>query len=191
MPSKYKVYNNDRAYFMTITVVHWIDLFTRSKYEQIMVDALAYCQRHKGLEIFGWCLMSNHLHLIARAADGHDLAMIIRDFKKYTAKALIRQIQTGTEGRREWLLTAFRKACLHLRRDQQFKVWRTGYHAIELFSNKFIYQKLEYIHANPVRAQYVAFPEDYLYSSARNYAGLSTVMDVDCLPAEMRTVAGS
>ena len=76
------------------------------------------------------------------------------------------------ESRREWLLDYFKKASEHLKKEHQYKVWQNGYLAEHICSNKFIKQKVEYIHNNPVKDKIVGFPEDYYYSSARNYAGL-------------------
>ncbi|HCX99454.1 MAG TPA: hypothetical protein DG754_04865, partial [Bacteroidales bacterium] len=61
---------------------------------------------------------------------------------------------------------------------QTHQLWTHENHAEHLYSQKFIEQKVQYIHNNPVRSGIVANPEDYLYSSARNYAGLESVIDV-------------
>jgi putative transposase len=69
-------------YFLTLTVVDWVDVFTRPVYRHILIDSLKHCQKEKGLEIYAWCLMSNHLHLIASAKEGFNLSDILIDFKK-------------------------------------------------------------------------------------------------------------
>lgn len=167
----------DTAYFVTTTTVGWIDIFTRPEQKQVIINSLKYCQRHKGLEIFAYCLMSNHLHMICKAEEGL-LSDIIRDFKKFTSKEIIRTIEESPESRRKWMLDLFEKACEHLKRDQQYKVWQNGYHAESLISAKFIKQKLNYIHNNPVKDRIVENPEDYLFSSARSYAGLDAELEV-------------
>ena len=58
--------NTDHAYFLTFTVVGWIDVFTRRQYCEIILDSFKYCQLHKNLEIYAYVIMSNHVHLIAR-----------------------------------------------------------------------------------------------------------------------------
>lgn len=115
--------------------------------------------------------------MICKAEKGL-LSDIIRDLKKFTSREIISTIEDYPESRREWMLDLFRKACEHLKRDQQYKVWQTGYHAESLITAKFIKQKLHYIHDNPVKARIVENPEDYLFSSARNYAGLGGELDV-------------
>ena len=72
------------------------------------MESLIYCQKHKDLEIYGWCLMSSHLHMIARATGRQILPEILRDLKKYTAKAIIQQIEDEPESRKEWLLARFK-----------------------------------------------------------------------------------
>lgn len=77
-----------------------------------------------------------------------------------------------------WLLCYFAKACEHLKRDQSYKIWQDGYHAEIIETNWFIKQKVNYIYNNPVKDKIVTLPEDYYFSSARNYAGLENELDV-------------
>ncbi|MES2680896.1 MAG: transposase [Bacteroidota bacterium] len=188
MSTKYKVWDNDKAYFITITTVCWIDVFTRLNHKKTIINSLKYCQDQKGLEIYAYVLMPSHLHLMCRAREGFELANIMRDLKKFTSKKIIQKIREETESRREWLLELFSRSCEHLKRNQDFKVWQDGYHAEALISNKFIYQKLNYIHDNPVKDGIVEKPEDYLYSSARNYADLDSVLRVDLIPHQLKTI---
>ncbi len=132
----------------------------------------------KGLEIYAYCIMSSHLHILCKAKDGYLLSNIMCDFKKYTSKKIIDAIINYPESRREWLLEYFKKACSHLKRKQEYKVWQDGYHAEICSSNKFIRQKLNYIHNNPVIDKIVENPEDYIFSSARNYADLDSELEV-------------
>ncbi len=184
MSTKYKAIEG-KSYFITITTVNWVDVFTRLSQRYIITTALNYCIKKKGLNVYAYCLMSSHLHMICNADDGLILSDIIRDFKKFTSKKIIRTIQEQPESRREWLLEMFAKACEHLKRNQKYKVWQNGYHAEILESNKFIYQKLNYIHNNPVIDKLVEHPEDYLFRSARNYADLNPFVGVIKLPQKL------
>ena len=157
--------------------------------KDIIIDSLKYCQEHKGLVIYAWCLMPSHLHLICSTESGQPVSDIMRDFKKFTSRALMNEIENGTESRREWLLRLFSEACGHLKREQNYKVWQNGYHAEELRSNKFIYQKLEYVHDNPVKDGVVSRAEDYLYCSAPAYAGEQGLIDVEFIRQRMRTIS--
>jgi putative transposase len=178
MSDKYKIANPNGAYFLTLTIVGWIDVFTHKNHKLTIIDSLKYCQQNKGLCIFGWCLMPSHLHLIARA-DGKDtMSDILRDFKKFTARKIIGQILEEPESRREWMLSYFEHAGKHLKRIEKYKFWQDGSHAKEIFSKEFFYEKLEYIHNNPVEEMIVTKPEDYFFSSARNYAELSSLLNI-------------
>ncbi len=179
MPSAYKIKDNSKPHYITLTTVAWVDVFTRPIQKEQLVDSLNYCQKEKGLLIYSWCLMSNHLHMICKAEnESIQLTDILRDFKAHTSKQIIRTIQEEPESRRAWMLDTFKKACVHLKRDQHFKVWQNGYHGLEIYSQRFLEQKLNYIHNNPVKARIVQHPEDYLFSSARNYAGLDSLLPI-------------
>ncbi len=113
MSTKYKATTTEDAYFITITVVDWIDVFTRLSQKKVIIAALRYCQQNKGLEIYAYVIMSSHIHLLCKGTDGFILSDIIRDFKKFTSKKIIQTIRDEPESRREWLLDSFTKACLH------------------------------------------------------------------------------
>jgi len=178
MSDKYKIHDQEKAYFLTMTVVGWIDVFTRKNHKLLIVNSLHYCQKEKGLEIYGWCLMSNHLHLIARATGKFSLSEILRDFKKFTSKKIVEQVINEPESRREWILRYFEFSGKYLKRIENYKFWQDGNHAEVIYSPRFFYQKLNYIHQNPVREMIVKNPEDYLFSSARNYAEMDALLDI-------------
>ncbi|MDE5423150.1 transposase [Ancylomarina sp. DW003] len=165
------------CYFLTLTVVDWVDVFTRPNYKHIIVDSLRYCQKEKGLILYGWCLMSNHLHLIAQADENNHLSDILRDLKKYTSKQIIKAIIENPESRRDWMLDRFRFAG-KFKKNVTYKFWQDGNEAKEIHTSEFLIQKLEYIHNNPVKAEIVDNPIDYKYSSAINYADGIGLIDV-------------
>lgn len=178
MSTKYKATTTEEAYFITITTVGWVDVFTRLNQKYTIVNALQYCQENKGLEIYAYCIMSSHIHVLCKATAGFILSDVIRDFKKVTSKKIIQTIIDEPESRREWMMEYFQKSCEHLKRNQKLKVWQNGYHAELVETNWFIKQKVNYIHNNPVAEKIVTQPEDYYFSSARNYAGLDNDLDV-------------
>jgi len=178
MSDKYKMRDLEKAYFLTMTIVDWIDVFTRNNHKLLIVESLKYCQKNMGLEIFGWCLMSNHLHLIARSNSEKSLYEILRDFKRFTSREIIEQISEDHESRKDWMLHLFKSAGRPLKRIRNYKVWQDGNHAQVIYSPGYFYEKLNYIHRNPVKKMIVENPEDYLFSSARNYAGRSSLLDI-------------
>ena len=165
-------------YFLTSTIVDWVDVFTRPIYKDIIVDSLKFCQQNKGLELYCWCLMTNHIHMIAGASEGHHLSHILRDFKKFTAVKILEKIKEVPESRRDWILHRFEFAGKFDSTIENYKFWQHGNEPKELYSYDFMLQKLNYIHQNPVRAGIVDEPSQYLYSSARNYQGEKGLLDV-------------
>jgi REP element-mobilizing transposase RayT len=95
------------------------------------------------------------------------LSDTIRDFKKYTSRTILHTIQQEPESRRAWLLHRFAWNAAQNERSSNYQVWTHENHAIEITSQPFFRQKLDYIHENPVRAGWVEREEDYVYSSAK------------------------
>jgi REP element-mobilizing transposase RayT len=186
MSTGYQIEDQSALYYLTLQVVDWIDVFTRLIYRDIIIDSLKYCQKNKGLQVFGYVIMSNHIHLIANSPDGH-LSDTLGDFKKFTAKTIIATIKESDESRREWMLNRFEFNAQRHSRNENYQVWTHENHAIILYSNDFIQEKLDYIHKNPVRARIVEKPEDYLYSSARNYADLDSILEVAFVELKWKT----
>jgi len=178
MSDKYKIQKSNNGYFLTLTVVDWVNVFSHKTYKLKLFESLRFCQKNKGLELYAYCLMSNHMHLIAKASGEQTLSEILRDFKKFTAKAIIKEIEDGQESRSKWLLDRFIFAGKYLNRIEKYKFWQDGNHAEIIYTPAFFFQKLEYIHQNPVREMIVEKPEDYLFSSARNYAGLDSLLEI-------------
>lgn len=178
MSEKYKINDNNRPYFVTLTTIGWVDIFTRKEQKLLIIDSLRYCQHNKGLIIFAYCLMPSHLHMICKADEGFSLSHILRDMKKYTSKEITNLIIEEAESRKEWLLQMLAKAGRKYKREQRYKVWQNGNQPKIIYSPSFLFEKLKYIHNNPVEDMIVENPEDYIFSSARNYAGLDSHLDV-------------
>ena len=179
MSEKYKFHDPDGIYFVTLTIIDWIDLFARVDYNYMIVESLKYCQKEKGLTIYAWCIMSSHIHLIISKTGELSLSEILRDLKKYTNKKIVDLLDQINESRREWLLEAFKKEADKIKRNTKYKVWQDGNHPVLLDTNTMMQQRLDYIHNNPVEAGIVNEPEQYVFSSARDYAGQKGLMDVE------------
>ncbi len=177
MSTGYQIKDQQALYYLTLQIVDWIDIFTRQNYRDIFLDSLRFCQQNKGLQVFGYVIMSNHVHLIVNSPDG-ELSAIIRDLKKFTSRSIIDSITNGNESRKEWILNQFKFNAIKHSKQSIHQMWTHENHAIHLFTPKFTWEKLEYIHKNPVRAGIVEKPEEYLYSSARNYADTEALLDV-------------
>jgi REP element-mobilizing transposase RayT len=188
MPTGYQIVNQDRPYFLTLQVVRWVDIFSRKVYRDIIADSLNFCVENKQLTIYGYVIMSNHIHLIARSCN-ENLSGTIRDFKSFTSKEMLKAIQGGTESREKWMLSIFKNAAIRHKRNSEYQVWTHENHAEEIFSYPFLKQKLDYTHNNPVRAGWVLNPEEYLYSSAKDYAGEKGLVNVEKIDRVWKTVS--
>lgn len=160
-------------------MVQWLDIFTRREYRDIVVQSLQHSINHKGLDLYAWVIMSNHLHLAARCQDPHRMSDFLRDFKKFTSKEILKAIIEIPESRREFLLDKFAYEARRTGRAKEFKVWKDDNHAIDLDNEGIdMMEKIDYIHMNPVRAGLVDDPADNVYSSARNYCYRKGLIDV-------------
>ena len=177
---KYKIRDQTQLHFVTFAVVEWVDALTRSIYKDVLIDSLRYCQNHKGLLLYAWCIMTNHVHLIISSLDGFKQEDILRDFKKHTSMQLIKMIRENPqESRKNWMLWIFNEAGKRNGNNKNYQFWQQDNHPIELSTNFLMDQKLAYIHNNPVEAGIVDEPESYLYSSARDYAGRKGLLDIE------------
>ena len=167
------------VYFVTDTVVDWVDIFSRPCYRHIIIESLQHCQKQKGLIIYAWVLMTNHMHMIVGSSGINKVSDIMRDFKMFTSKEILRTLQLdGTESRREWMFNRFEYAGKNDKRIKNFRFWQEGNNAQALYLNDYFNQKLNYIHQNPVKAVFVNRAEDYRYSSAIDYAGGKGLLEV-------------
>jgi putative transposase len=170
--SRYRVYDKAVPHFLTATVVGWLPVFTRPEAVQIIYDSWTYLRDHQRLEVYAYVILENHLHLIASS---ENLSKEMGDFKSYTARRIIELLQA----RRATLLLeqlAWFKA--RHKSDRDFQLWQEGSHPEEIQSDEMMWQKIEYIHNNPVVRGYVASPEHWRYSSAANYMGLPGLFTV-------------
>lgn len=165
MSFSYQIHDQYAVYFVTFTVHQWVDVFTRNEYKDILLESLRFCQERKGLEIYAWVIMTNHIHLIISSREGN-LSDIIRDFKKYTSNQVIKAIeQNPRESRKKWLLWLLKK-------DEHNILWQEGYHGEEIRTKAFYETKERYIHLNPVRSGMVYHEDSYIYSSYASHSGL-------------------
>ncbi len=170
MSRKYKIKNQEKLYFVIFTVINWIDIFIRNEYRNVFLESVRFCQKNKGLQVFAWCIMTSHIHMILGTGGENKLENIIRDLKSYTSisiRKLIESKEKVGESRREWMLDLMLKAGLRNSNNKDFQFWQQHNHPIELSTNKLLDQKLDYIHDNPVIAGFVESPEMWQFSSAK------------------------
>lgn len=152
MGSGYQISEQDELHYVTFQIVRWIDVFTRKVYRDIVIDSLRFCQQNKGLEIFAFVIMSNHIHLLIRSDIGR-LSNTVREIKSFTAKKILEAVKTESESRREWMLNLFEFSAKQHRRNEKYQVWTHENHAEIVYGNQFMDCKIRYIHENPVRPE--------------------------------------
>lgn len=179
MSRNYKFLNPEGMYFISFATVFWIDVFIREPYFDAIVESLDFCRKKKGMEIFSWCIMPSHIHMIFRARDKNP-GDLIRDLKTFTSKKIQHMISDNSgESRKEWILRMMQEAGEKNSNVKYRQFWQQHNHPIELWSAGVIDQKVNYIHNNPVKAGFVNEPHDWRYSSAIDYSGGKGVLEID------------
>jgi putative transposase len=178
MSRNYKFHNSEGLYFVSFATVFWVDVFVRRLYFDCIVENLTYCIEQKGIELYAWCIMPSHMHLVFRSTHVKP-EQLLGAFKSVTSRKMIVLIESNTqESRREWLLNSFKKAGAANSNNTNNQFWQQHNKPIELWSAAVIQQKIDYIHNNPVEAGFVDNDYDYLYSSARDYCGTKGLVNV-------------
>lgn len=156
MSRKYKFRNPEGIYFVSFATVNWIDVFTRAEYKDIIVESLNYCIDNKGLRVYAWVIMSNHLHLVV-ATQQEPLENIIRDLKKYTSRTILKAIETyPQESRKAWMLWMFQRAGQRNSNNQHYQFWQQHNQQQELSTMPYDMEStMNYIHENPVKAGFI------------------------------------
>ena len=170
----------DSSYFLTLNTVDKIDVFVRPAYKQAIADALNYFIETQGLIVYAWCLMTSHLHLIVRTREDSAPAYFERDFKKYTTPVILKTIEMEMDFRRDWMMQRFEDYGKPLRRIEKFHLWQNCSSPlwIDCQQPRYLLDRIAHIHENPVRERIVEQPEAYIYSSARDYAGMRGLVNV-------------
>lgn len=176
MRTSYKLYEDYDYYFVTCTIINWVKVFSEDKYCQLIIGSLKYCQKHKGLHLYYDVIMPDHLHLIISTTQGK-VSDFIRDFKRFTSKEITKLLVFDRNDR---ILNIFKKVAnprhytVQLCNEEEekiirYRVWQTGYHPKAITTYNMLNQKMEYIHMNPVEDVLVDEPEQWKYSSAKNF----------------------
>ena len=171
--SRYKIYETQFPYFLTLTINNWIPIFTRPVTTSIILDALQYRQQHRDFSLYAYVILENHLHLIVQS---NQLNKEIASFKSWTARQII-DVLKAHHSKRILKQLAFHKKA-H-KQDRQYQLWEEGSHPQQIQNQAMMRQKVEYIHNNPVKRGYVDQQEHWRYSSARNYIGMEGLIMVE------------
>ncbi|MGM0587290.1 MAG: REP-associated tyrosine transposase [Bacteroidota bacterium] len=168
---KYQIYDEEYPYFLTCSLHRRESLFSDPELAEIILQSLEFQQAERGLKLYAYVIMHNHLHLIAQSTD---LASKLRKLKSYTARRMVDSLRVRN---RSYLLRNLR---LPANRGDgtAYRIWQKGFHPKQIGSHEIMLQKLAYIHDNPVKAGFVAKAEHWRYSSAGNYQGQSGLIPI-------------
>ena len=147
--------------FFTATNLEWKNLLKEDKYKDIVIDSLRFLVQSKRIILYGFVIMYNHIHLIWQMQAGISPQAVQRDFLKYTAQQIKKDLQKNCSDE----LVQFEVKA----KDRQYQFWERNSLSVELRTGKVFQQKLHYIHFNPVKAGLCNLPEEYRYSSASFY----------------------
>jgi len=159
-------FNPDYLYFITTKAEQYTHIFKRESIIRIILDSLHFLRTSGRMKLFIFVIMPNHIHLICRFSKAHTISGMVRDFKRHTARLIIRQLQAENNTDSLNILQKLNKDT-----RQNFKVWEDRYDARDVFSVEFLEQKMNYIHHNPSQPHWklAESPEEYPWSSARFY----------------------
>ncbi len=169
--SRYKIIEPEQPHFVTLTVLHWIPVFTRPDTVSIVLDCLRFLNKD-GLNVYAWVLLENHCHFVLQSqALDKDIARL----KSWTAKKLIQYLAENNVRQILDQLAFYKKA--H-KNDRAYQFWQEGVHPELIQGEEMMRQKIDYIHQNPVKRGYVDKAEHWRYSSARDYVGVPGLLEV-------------
>src|SRR5262245_47838792 len=147
--SRYRIYEPEFLYFMTCTLVGWLPVFTRPEAVQIVFDSWEYLRKNAAFTLYGYVVLENHLHLVARAPE---LSNAMKSFKMYTANQLISLLE---DRRANVLLRQFRALKLRHKKNSEYQIWQEGNHPQQIKDEDMMRKKQEYMHNNTVESGYV------------------------------------
>ncbi len=179
MSRKYKFRDQSLPYFVTFATVNWVDVFSRACYCELLIRDLKYAQIRKGLLIHCWCIMPSHIHMII-GTEKEPMQNILRDFKSHSSRSIRQAIKSeARESRKEWMLNLFESAGISNGNNKDWQFWQQQNHPLAVDTDKKLFNFVNYIHFNPIKAGYVDAPEHWIWSSAKDYAGTRGLLDID------------
>jgi putative transposase len=147
--------------FYTATILEWKHLLKQDKYKAIITNSLEYLTQQKRVRVYGFVIMSNHIHIIWQCMPNNKPIEIQLSFMKYTSQMIIKDLRNN----HPQVLEHFRVDS----KDRKHQIWERNPLSIELRKIETLEEKLNYIHNNPVKANLYLLPEDYSYSSSAFY----------------------
>ena len=156
--------NESQTHFLTFTIIDWINIFTKLEYYEVLINSLKFCCEHKGFLIYGYVIMTNHMHIIAQNPK-EDLSSVVASFKRFTTWEILELLRYDN---RKYILKLLSRSSLK-KKGYENQIWQKENYPELIENEDFFHQKLDYIHEIPVKGGYIDYEEEWRYSSARNY----------------------
>ena len=157
-------HDSTHLYFVTASIIEWKHLFVTPEYTNIILNCLEWMQRQKRILLFAFVIMPSHVHAILKP-ESDTIGDIIQQFGSYTAHQILKKLRANNQ---KDLLDLFQ----YKKRDQRHahSIWQ-DIQAKNIYSLDFLWQKMEYIHQNPIAKNWKLTEDraDYLFSSAGYY----------------------
>ena len=159
------------TWFITFTCYNWIPLFEITQSYKMLYDWLRFIAENYKVQTHAFVLMPNHVHLIIKMPDTEaGLNKIISNGKRFMAYELVKKL---TASGKIDLLNQLSAACTEKEKNkgQKHKVFEQSFDAKPIYSTAFLYQKIDYIHHNPVSGKWLLCDDfiKYPHSSAAFY----------------------
>lgn len=164
-------------HYITAVTFNRVPIFRNSTICRLFIETLVEIRVIHPFKLVGYVIMPDHVHLIINPLRP-EISVILRKLKGKSARRIL-----------DWLMVNGHNVSLKKLRlgvkDRDFAVWQKDTSANDLFSPKFLQQKLNYIHMNPVRGDLCESPQDWIWSSYSSYfpkAAACVPIDVDMNP---------
>ena len=155
------IYPTEWPQFYTATILNWQNLLHEDKYKDIIVESLQFCVKENKVKLYAFVIMSNHIHLVWQPIYPTLRVKLQHSFMTFTAQKIKEELKRNNPV----LLEIFKVGA----KDRMYQIWERNALTIDLFAPKAFYQKIDYVHYNPVKAGLCIESEDYYYSSAKFY----------------------
>jgi REP element-mobilizing transposase RayT len=156
-----QVYTKQHPDFVTTTCLEWKPILADDRFKEIIISSLRFSSIEKRVVVYGFVIMRNHFHLIWQILGDYSREDVQRDFLKFTGQQILKHLRNESSAMLEELIVDAK--------DRKRQVWERNSLSVPLWSKEVMWQKLDYIHNNPVRAGLCSTPEAYKYSSAGFY----------------------
>jgi len=162
-----KVFRIDKIHFLTTSTYNHKAYFQDDDGKLILLLMLDCYRRQKLIKLFGFVIMPDHIHLLIGTGDKNQPGDFMRTYKSSTADRMIRYLKVKKKDINGSVIEGESGQIIKTKN----RIWQTGYISKDVYTKKFLEQKLDYIHQNPCREPYSFFnhPDLYPWSSARFY----------------------